>query len=97
VILDQKLIVLYLAGKRMNSTPKYQDLFTTLGVDAVPYPTVTHVLRKTLFPDEQLPAQELDVDPKPSAIDLAVTMHSAMNHLLQFVNWSRGYVFGKAK
>jgi hypothetical protein len=34
---------LYLAGKGMQTAAIHQDLFTTLGVDAMPYPTLTRI------------------------------------------------------
>jgi hypothetical protein len=70
---DERSIVQYSARKRMNATAVHQDRFTTLGVGAVRFPTVTRVLQEMPFADEHLPAQEPAVEPDPSAVDLAIT------------------------
>jgi hypothetical protein len=73
VMLKQKSVILNLARKGMITAAMHQDLFTTLGLDPVPCPTVTHILRETPFTREQLPAQEPAVEPDPSTIDLVIT------------------------
>jgi hypothetical protein len=58
-----------LAGKEMNAIAIHQDLFTTLDLDVVSYPMAIGILRETPVTHEQLPAQELAVEPDPSVID----------------------------
>jgi hypothetical protein len=69
---DQKLIVLYLARKGMNTTRIHQDLFTTLALDALLYPTVTGFLREMFCTHEQLPAQGPAIQSDSSAINLTI-------------------------
>jgi hypothetical protein len=58
-----------LAGKETNPIPIHQDLFTTLDIEVVSYPMAIGILRETPFAHEQLPAQELAVEPDPYVID----------------------------
>jgi hypothetical protein len=61
-ILVKKSIVLCLDRKEMDATAIHQNLFTTLGFDAVSYPMVTRILRERLFTHEGVPAQKRVVD-----------------------------------
>jgi hypothetical protein len=70
---NQKSIVLCLARKEMNATVLHQELFATLGLDAVSYPTMTLIQRETRLTPEQSLAQEPTVEPNPSTIDSAIT------------------------
>jgi hypothetical protein len=72
-ILGQKSIVLCLAGKEMNGIAIHQDLFDKLSLDAVPYPTVTRILRDTPFTHGQSPTQGRAIEPDTSVIELEIT------------------------
>jgi hypothetical protein len=48
-MLKHKLIVLYMARKRMKAAAIHQDQFITLGLDGVSCPTVTRILREARF------------------------------------------------
>jgi hypothetical protein len=50
---DEKSIALCLATKKMNGITIHQDLFTTVGLDAMSCPTVTRILRETFSAHEQ--------------------------------------------
>jgi hypothetical protein len=77
VILDSESIHVYLARRGTSTTAIYQDRCTTLDLDAVSYPTLTHMLRETLFTCKQLPVEKLGDEPNPSDIDLAITQAPA--------------------
>jgi hypothetical protein len=44
--MDQGSIVLYLARKGLAPVAIYENLFVTLGAEAICYPSVTHYLRE---------------------------------------------------
>jgi hypothetical protein len=47
--MDKQLIVLYLSRKGVSAVAIHDDLVTTLGTEAVGYPSVTHYLREAIF------------------------------------------------
>jgi hypothetical protein len=96
-VLDQELIVLYLAWKRVNANGVHQDLFITPRLDAMSYPTVAPFLRETPLTHKQLPAREQAIERALSAVDLGIIQALSDELLASVRQLARRHVFRKAQ
>jgi hypothetical protein len=74
--MDQQSIILYLSRKGLSAVAIHDDLVTTLGTEAVSYPSVTCCLHEAIFassnPPDPLPPPERQLDNSDQAILLAL-------------------------
>jgi hypothetical protein len=74
--MDQQSIILYLSRKGLSAVAIHDDLVSTLGAEAVSYPSVTRSLREAIFtpsnPPDPLPPPEHQLDDSDQAILLAL-------------------------